>query len=413
MIYTDLSGQMRRIYFGLLLILSGNFLVSSYTYSDDKQDLQSIRQSIIEQEQKLAEQKKQRIALTAALKKQETTIANLLASLDKLDKLLLTLSKEIAQLTQQIKQLEQKQKTQQQILAKQLESAFKLGKTSNMELILSGQQSARNERIISYYGYINEMRQNRINELKLIQLELHDKKSSIEQKYKMQQALQVKQKQERDSLLINQQERQKTITALDKSMQFNQLKLNELKENENALKVQIARAEQQNRQIAENEAKQAEQIKAKQQTYNYSPTKDERSLMSRVSGIGKPTNSLNWPVPGMILYRFGEPQQGELKWKGMVIKAKEGTKVKAIADGRVILANWLKGYGFIVVIEHGKSDMTLYGYNQRVLVNVGDKISAGQDIALVGTTGGQSSASLYFEIRRDGKALDPSAWLKK
>jgi len=106
-------------------------------------------------------------------------------------------------------------------------------------------------------------------------------------------------------------------------------------------------------------------------------------------------------------------QQGELRWKGLVIDAKEGNKVKAIADGRVILANWLQGYGFIVAIEHGKGDMTLYGYNQRVLVNVGDKIEAGQDIALVGTTGGQGNSSLYFEVRRDGKALDPSEWLKK
>lgn len=404
---------MRHIYFCLLLILCGSFFLSCYSYADDQQDLLSIRKSILEQEKKLAQQKKQRIELISLLKKQETTIANLLESLDKLDKLLLSLSEDIADLNVQINDLETKQYQQQKILAKQLEGAFKLGKTSNMELVLSGQQSARNERIITYYGYINQMRQNRINALMIIQNELYEKKASLEEKHQEQQELQIKQKKESDALVINQKERRKTIVELEQSMQLNQQKLDELKENENALKIQIAKAEQDNKKIADDEAKQAEKIKTKQLTYNYNPTKDERALMARVSGIGKPTHSLNWPVSGKVLHRFGEPQQGELRWKGLVIKAQEGTKVKAIAEGRVILASWLQGYGFIVVIDHGKGDMTLYGYNQRVLVKVGDKINMGQDIALVGTTGGQDSASLYFEVRRDGKALDPSVWLKK
>ena len=96
----------------------------------------------------------------------------------------------------------------------------------------------------------------------------------------------------------------------------------------------------------------------------------------------------------------------------MVINDKEGTQVKAIKNGRVLLASWLQGYGFVVVLEHGKGDMSLYGYNQRVLVDVGDSVQSGQAIALVGSSGGQNTPSLYFEIRRDGKALDPSGWLK-
>lgn len=404
---------MRHIYFYLLLTLCGSFSTLHYCYADNKSDLQSVRQSIADQEKKLAEQKKQRIKFVEDLKKQETAIAKLLASLDKSDKLLATLLQDIGELNPQINDLEKKQVTQRQILAKQLEGAFKLGKTSSMELVFAGQESERNERIITYYRYINEERQNRINNLKKIQDEINSKKILLEQKHQSQLALQQKQKEQRDNLLVNQQQRKKTISALEQSMQLNQQKLDELKENEVALQQQIAKAELESKKIAEDEAKQAAQIKAKQQNYNYNPTKDEKALMARISGIGKPNHILSWPVTGSILYQFGEPQQGELRWKGLVINAKEGTKVKAIADGRVILANWLQGYGFIVAIEHGKGDMTLYGYNQRVLVDVGDKIEAGQDIALVGTTGGQGNSSLYFEVRRDGKALDPSAWLKK
>lgn len=397
----------------LFSITSISSFISFNTYANDKQDLYTIQQSILAQEKQLLEQKKKRSELIVALKKQETAIANLLNSLEKSDQVLSTLAKEIAKLNLDIDKLQILQNEQQEILAKQLEGAFKLGKTSSMELVFSGQESERNERIITYYGYINQERQKRINQLILIRTELGQKRKSLEEKNNEQQLLKNQQKEERDNLIANRKNRQRTITALDKSMELNQQKLADLKENEAKLQAQIAQGERENKKIAEAEEKQAAQIKAKQQNYNYNPTKDEKALMARVSGIGKPNHMLDWPVSGALLHHFGEPQQGELKWKGLVIKAKEGTKVRAIADGRVILASWLQGYGFVVALEHGKGDMSLYGYNQRVLVNVGDKIESGQNIALVGTSGGQNSATLYFEIRRDGKALDPSVWLKK
>ena len=103
---------------------------------------------------------------------------------------------------------------------------------------------------------------------------------------------------------------------------------------------------------------------------------------------------------------------GELKWKGIVIGAGAGSSVKAIADGRVILANWLQGYGLMVIIKHGESDLSLYGYNQSVSVREGQLVKAGQKIAEVGSSGGQSRSGLYFEIRRKGVAMNPTGWLR-
>lgn len=112
-----------------------------------------------------------------------------------------------------------------------------------------------------------------------------------------------------------------------------------------------------------------------------------------------------------LINPFNGESLSELRWKGMVIGASEGTEVKAIADGRVILADWLQGYGLVVVVEHGKGDMSLYGYNQSALVSVGSQVRAGQPIALVGSSGGQGRPSLYFEIRRQGQAVNPQPWL--
>lgn len=392
----------------LIGLMHANFLYAI----DDNQKLQNLRQSIKEQEIRLAEQKKERTQLVSDLKQQETEIAKLLASIEKNSATLNKLNKEISQLIKQIDDLNIKQQQQRRALAKQLETAFKLGKNTGFELIFASEQSERNERLITYFGYINDAREQHINALRETQLQLNEKKLALQKKQVSQQTLQTKQKQEQVGLEKNRQDRKKTITSLESSMQVNQQKLAQLHENEAKLQAKIAEAERESRRIAEEEARQAKKIQAKQKNNNYTLSSEERALMARVSGISKPKRQFNWPVSGSVLHQFGESLQGELYWKGMVINAKDGTQVKAITDGRVILASWLQGYGFVVAIDHGKGDMSLYGYNQRVLVAVGDKIYSGQPIALVGSSGGQNSSGLYFEIRRDGKALNPSGWLK-
>ena len=401
------------IYHKLLIIFFIGLINTHFVYADDNQQLQSLRRSIEEQEKRLAEQKKERTQLINDLKEQETEIAKLLTSIEKNSLTLKKLDSEIISLIKQIDDLKIKQQQQRNELAKQLESAFKLGKNTNFKLIFASEQSERNERLITYFRYINEARQQQINMLRETQVQLSEKKTALKKTQSTQKTLNTKQKQEQLALEKNHQNRKKTINLLESSMQKNQQKLDELKDNEAKLQARIAQAERESRKIAEEEARQAKNIEEKQQkNTNYTLNANERALMARVSGIGKPQHQFNWPVNGNTIHRFGETLQGELRWKGMVIDARDGTQVKAIADGRVILASWLQGYGFVVALEHGKGDMSLYGYNQRVLVEVGEKVRAQQPIAIVGSSGGQNTSGLYFEIRRDGKALDPSGWLK-
>ena len=97
----------------------------------------------------------------------------------------------------------------------------------------------------------------------------------------------------------------------------------------------------------------------------------------------------------------------------MVLASQYGAPVKAIDSGKVVFADWLRGYGLMVLIDHGKGDMTLYGYNQNLMKKEGDKVRAGETIAVVGDSGGQDRPSLYFEIRRNSKAQNPRSWLKR
>ncbi|MFQ8717361.1 MAG: murein hydrolase activator EnvC [Enterobacter hormaechei] len=235
-------------------------------------------------------------------------------------------------------------------------------------------------------------------------------------KQSQQQTLLYDQQAQQEKLEQARNERKKTLAGLESSIQAGQSQLSEMRANESRLRHSIARAEAAAKARAEKEAREAQAVRNKQQEASrkgttYKPTENERSLMSRTGGLGSPRGQAYWPVRGTILHRYGEQLQGELRWKGIVIGASEGSEVKAIADGRVILADWLQGYGLVVVVEHGKGDMSLYGYNQSTLVSVGTQVRAGQPIALVGSSGGQGRPSLYFEIRRQGQAVNPQPWL--
>ncbi|MFA3780497.1 murein hydrolase activator EnvC [Yersinia sp. 1652 StPb PI] len=388
--------------------------------AQSKDQLKTIQQDIAEKEKSVQQQKQQRSSLLDQLKQQENTIAQASRSLRDTQGTLTELDQEISRLTSSIEKLESKQSQQQNILSKQLDAAFKQGQHSGLQLILSGEESQRSERILAYFSYLNEARQQSIEELKQTRTHLSAEKKTLEQKQNQQKTVLNEQKTQQQKLEQARTARKKTLTSLEASLEKDQQGLAELKLNETRLRDQIAKAEREAKARAEREAKEAarvrEQIKVKEQQAkktgsSYKPSESERSLMARTGGLGRPDGQAVWPIRGNVTHRFGEALQGELRWKGMVISAPEGSEVKAIADGRVLLADWLQGYGLVVVIEHGRGDMSLYGYNQSALVNVGAQVKAGQPIALVGTSGGQGEPSLYFEIRRQGQAVNPQPWL--
>lgn len=398
----------------LLLPLAGQ------AAEDNKSQLKDIQQSIAEKEKAVKQQQQQRSSLQDQLKQQEKTIAQASRLLRDTQGTLSQLGKDISGLNASIAKLQKQQSTQQEILAKQLDAAFRQGQHSAVQLILSGEESQRSERILAYFSYLNEARQQTIEELKQTRLELAKQKTTLVAKQGQQKSLLGEQQTQQQKLEQARGARKQTLTALEASLEKDQQRLVELRQNETRMRDKIARAEREARARAEREAREAakvrEQMRAKEQQAkktgtSYKPSEADRSLIARTGGLGRPSGQAMWPVRGRTLHSFGEQLQGELRWKGMVISAAEGSEVKAIADGRVLLADWLQGYGLVVVVEHGKGDMSLYGYNQSALVNVGAQVRAGQPIALVGTSGGQGTPALYFEIRRQGQAVNPLPWL--
>ncbi|WP_330926001.1 murein hydrolase activator EnvC family protein [Candidatus Sororendozoicomonas aggregata] len=142
------------------------------------------------------------------------------------------------------------------------------------------------------------------------------------------------------------------------------------------------------------------------------------SLKSRGSGSGIPFSKmkgkLSWPVKGTMLSGYNDLRSDTgLRWKGLLISAPVGEPITAVNDGRVIFADWLRGYGLLAIVDHGNDYLTLYAHNASLLKEEGEVVLAGEPLARVGSTGGQSQPSLYFEIRHKGIPIDPSQWLSR
>lgn len=402
------------------LLCAGALLlpVTAQSADDNKSQLQSIQQNIAEKEKIVKAQKVQRSKLLDQLQSQEKVIAQASRQLRETRNSLSALNNEITQLAASITRLEKQQQQQETLLSQQLDAAFRQGQHNGVQLLLSGEESQRNERILAYFGYLNDARQQSIEELQKTRQDLDQQRNALHQKQQQQKSLLAQQQGQQDKLQQASTARKKTLSALENSLEKDQADLVEMRQNESRLQDKIAKAEREARERAAREAREAEKVRqrqaqAKSKGSNYQPTQSERELMARTGGLGRAGGQALWPVRGRVEHRFGEQLQGELRWKGLVIDAPEGTEVKAIADGRVLMADWLQGYGLVVVIEHGKGDMSLYGYNQSALVSVGAQVKAGQPVALVGTSGGRGTPSLYFEIRRQGKAVNPLPWLGK
>ena len=122
---------------------------------------------------------------------------------------------------------------------------------------------------------------------------------------------------------------------------------------------------------------------------------------------------LPWPVAGKHTHRFGSARhEGKLRWQGVTIAAAEGTQVKAIHSGRVVFADYLSGSGLLLILDHGDGYMSLYAHNQSLLRKVGESVRGGTPISTVGNSGAQQGAALYFEVRHQGKPVDPAQWCR-
>ncbi|KKD00190.1 peptidase M23 [Photobacterium halotolerans] len=369
---------------GALLCLA----FSAPLFADDQNQLQGMKQEIARQQKQLSDKKQQLNDVQKTLKQQELAIAKAAGNIRTAEQKIDGLTRSISQLEKEQQTLLQRQIGQRELLKELLTSQYKLGKSSPLANLLGESDPARLERMAIYASHLSQARSQALDELAATDTELQLKKHQLSEQRHEQQSLLDQLKKERASLQGSQQARQSTVRELQGQLNADKRYLTELKSNESRLIAEIAKA----RKAAEEAARQAR---------------------VNMDGLGKYKGKLPWPVTGRIRHAYGSPLQGELRWKGMVISQAVGSEVKAVHGGKVVFADWLRGYGLMVAVDHGQGDMTFYGYNQTVLKKVGDTVQRNEAIALVGDSGGQETPGLYFEIRRKGTPTNPQPWLSR
>ena len=369
-------------------LVQANANSSSNNSSQTTQQLSDIQQAINQQKQDLLNTNVKISDLEQQLKTDDLAIGKIAKDLSNTNSELNTTEKKLAELSAEKKQLEIDKKQQEQILAKQLRAAYSTGHHDYLKLILNQEKPSSVQRTITHYQYLNTARIKEIEAFKSTITQLNDVTLQYQQQAEQLTQLTQTQNQQKKILELSKTKQQQTLKALNKKALTEQQKLAKLEREESALvallKKMAADAERARR------AKKAENL----------------------VGLSKLKHKLNWPVKGRINHSFGSNKQGYLKWKGVLISAPIGREVKTIHNGTILFSDWLKGYGLVTVVDHGDGYMSLYGHNQALLKSVGDRVEAGEPIALVGQSGGQANSGLYFEIRHTGLAVNPKLWCK-
>ena len=132
--------------------------------------------------------------------------------------------------------------------------------------------------------------------------------------------------------------------------------------------------------------------------------------MASNGDFARQKGSLRLPVRGSVAGRFGNPRDGGGTWRGLFIRAGAGSDVKVVANGRVVFAEWMRGFGNLLIVDHGDSYLSIYGNNDSLLKQVGQAVKGGETVATVGNSGGNPDSGLYFELRHQGQPIDPMKW---
>ncbi len=375
------------IFLFLWLFFSFNLVSASknedMSHYQDK--LTKLQKSIAKIHQHLKGSKKQRSHVVTELKTLEAEISKTSRKLKTLEQKVQNSRQQKKKLKNELKQLNQQLAEQRSILSEQIRSAYSMGHQQNLKMLLNQQDPAQAGRTQMYFNYLNRARQQQISDFlstlelkKQTETELRETLTTLNQLLKTQKEKKRQRQKQRF-------QRKQLLTELSKKIKNQETTLSSLESSRSRI---------------ENLLKSLGELLADIPT---SPTESQPFLSLK----GK----LPWPVEGRFMNRFGQSKNnGDLKWNGVLIKAELGTPVRVISHGRVAFSDWLQGFGFITIIDHGDGYMSLYGQNESLFKQTGDWVQAGEVIATAGDSGGQPVSGVYFEIRSRGKPVNPAKW---
>jgi len=374
----------------LLICFLFGALLTNGVWAADKQALtekqiKQLNSRIANLQKNMRSQEGESRDLSKDLRESEVQIGRLARQIQALDKQLSGLGSHAQSLEKKRDALRVELKKRSDLIAKQIAQQYKMGNQARLQLLLTQRDPETLDRAIKYFDFVNEeLRQDLISfqtklaDLSGTELELTDTEQKMVFK---REAL----RKEVTALRASQAKRKQTLAQLKTALSTDKKKLKQLQLDQKRLRAVLAEIEE---------------------SLNFATlVKDERPF-KQLKG------KLPWPLKGRVKQKYGTVRDN-IRYDGIWIQARATQPVKAVHHGRVVFSDWLRGYGLVLIIDHGSGYMSLYGYNQSLLLEVGDWVGAGDTIATAGDSGGRSSTGLYFAVRYKGKPSNPKHWLKR
>lgn len=389
---------MNKIFAGFAWIaLSG--LAQPAVSEEKNPDLRKIQAEIDVLSQNIKRIEKERGALHTQLSEIEKYYGKTVATLKQLQGRIDDKQRKIKDSREKMRRLRLEIAEQNDGLSRQVKAAYAMGRKERLKLMLNQEDPVLSSRILVYYNYLNNARLEKLAVIGQAVADLSElERENLEQSRLLEQAVQLK-KTEQAALDRSKLQRKELLARLEKDYSTSKLRLSQLQEDEARLQNLVNGL----------------QKAASKQPFEPQPAKPVIKQQEPIVWPDKPFASsqgqLPWPVAGPLVKKFGSPRLGS-RWDGVLIEAGEGTEIRAVSAGKVVFADWLRGYGLLTIIDHGNGYMTLYAFNQSLYKTVGDRVAPGEVIASVGKSGGRSKAGLYFGIRKNGKPVDPVRWCR-
>ena len=391
--------------FLLILIFSFNFssLPAGET-EDAKNNLNKIQKQIDLIDKEIKKNTKVKKGLNKSLKKHEKEISATKKEIYKVKKKQKSNKKKLASLNKKLKKLELEMLKRKKLQSEILYQSYIKPKPGYLQLFLEGINPNEVSRQINYIGFLTKAQNENILELNKIRENISSTKKSTKRILKN--VTQLRKKKEKNAKKLEKRKKAKKITLskISKKLKSQKSKKQKLQQDEKKLSNLVKnlmlklKAEEKKRRVEKKEITDKKKIV---------------DIEAYKINFAKLKKKLKLPIKGKIIHKYNSKRRDTgTRWKGLFIKAKEGSNVTSVASGQVVFSDWLRGFGNIIIIDHGKSYMSLYGNNDSLLKQKGEYIKGGDVIALSGNSGGNKNNGLYYELRHNGKPFNPLKWTK-
>ncbi len=371
----------------VLLFCTANTLWANDEADPREAKLNELRQTIEQLKGELGGIKGNRDALLKELEESESKIGELNKKAKELEAKIDNNQAQLLELKREKEALASVKKQQQRQVAEQVNTAYRLGQQSHLKLILNQRDASLVARNLKYFDYVAAARAEQIAAANhtLERIEKIEPEMAAEQHSLVSNSTSLRTQQ--TALRAQHKERQSTLKKLQATITTKDQQLKASEKNQKRLQHLIERV-----------------VRVSGDLENPVKAQDINTLKGR----------LPWPTKGPIRHSYNSQRiSGKVRWQGMVIGAPSDSPVKAIHHGRVVFSDYLRGHGLLVIVDHGHSMLSLYAHNKTLYKALGEWVNAGEVIAAVGNTGGQTQAGLYFELRHKGSPTNPHHWLKK